>query len=118
MIIEAICLIFFFENLTVKNPLLIKLISFFAPLTFNVYLFHNRAFDIIFFYEKKYIYNYIIGLKAKFLIFKIYSLSMIIFIFCAFIDCIRLLLFKLLKVRNFCIYIENSFPELINKLLD
>ena len=117
MIFEAICLLFFFSNLTIKNPILIKLISFFAPLTFNVYLFHTRVFDIIFFYEKSYFYKYITGLGENFLFFKVYLISIIIFIFCSFIDYLRALLFKLMKVREFCIYIENSFPKIIDFIL-
>ena len=107
MIIEAICLLLFFSNLNFKNKFLIRIITFFAPLTFDVYLIHNRVFDILFFYDKKYLYYYIISLKPKFIFLKIYLISILIFIFCAFIDCIRARLFELLKIKYFCLYIEN-----------
>ena len=114
IVIEAISLLLFFSKLTIKNPLFIRAISFFAPLTFNVYLFHNRIFDIIFFYDKKYCYNYIMKLDAKLLFMKIYFISIIIFIFCSFFDYIRSLLFKFIKIKNFCLFIENSFPKILD----
>lgn len=79
MIIQAICLLLFFSKLTIKNPFLIKIIIFLTPLTFNVYLFHNRVFDIIFFYDKKFLYNFIITFESNLLFLKIYFLSIIIF---------------------------------------
>jgi hypothetical protein len=114
MIIQAICLLLFFSKLTIKNPLLIKLIIFLTPLTFNVYLFHNRVFDIIFFYDKKFLYNFIITFESNLLFLKIYFLSIIIFIISATIDYIRLLLFKFLKIRKFCFFIENLFSKIFS----
>ena len=114
MIIQAICLLLFFSKLTIKNPLLIKLIIFLTPLTFNVYLFHNRVFDIIFFYDKKFLYNFIITFESNLLFLKIYFLSIIIFIISATIDYIRFLLFKFLKIRKFCFFIENLFSKIFS----
>ena len=114
MIIQAICLLLFFSKLTIKNPLLRKLIIFLTPLTFNVYLLHNRVFDIIFFYDKKFLYNFIITFESNLLFLKIYFLSIIIFIISATIDYIRLLLFKFLKIRKFCFFIENLFSKIFS----
>jgi len=44
IIIQAISLIFFFSNIDISNKFIIKVISFFNPLNFNVALIHMRIF--------------------------------------------------------------------------
>ena len=50
------------------------------------------------------------------LFFKIYGIAIILFIFFAFIDYLRLLLFKLLRVKKICLFIESKFPIIIDKI--
>ena len=93
IIIQAISLIFFFSNLKLRNKYLIKVITFFNPLNFNVTLIHSRIFyfqtpTILKFYE------FIKSLTPKFLFFKIYGLSTLIYFASAFFDYFRFLLFK------------------------
>ena len=107
IIIQALSLIFIFSNLKISNRHIIKIILFFNPLNFNVTLIHMRIFlsktsDI-----KKF-FKYIELLSPKYLFFKIYFFSTIIYILCASFDYLRLLLFKALKIRMICIYIENK----------
>ena len=107
IIIQALSLIFIFSNLKISNRHIIKIILFFNPLNFNVTLIHMRIFlsktsDI-----KKF-FKYIELLSPKYLFFKIYFFSTIIYILCASFDYLRLLLFKALKIRMICIYIEKK----------
>ena len=46
MLLQAISLIMFFSRLNVNNKLIIKIISFFTPLTFSVQLIHTRLFQV------------------------------------------------------------------------
>ena len=107
IIIQAISLIFFFSNLKLRNKYLIKVITFFNPLNFNVTLIHSRIFyfqtpTVLKFYE------FIKSLTPKFLFFKIYGLSTLIYFASAFFDYFRFLLFKVLRIRYLCYYIEKK----------
>lgn len=107
IIIQAISLIFFFSNLTIKKQFFIKIILFFNPLNFNVTLIHER----VFYFQIPIIlnlYKYIKSLDAKYLFFKIYGVSVIIYFICAFIDYFRFLLFKILRIKDLCNYIEKK----------
>lgn len=106
IIIQALSLIFLFSNLKIKNQFLIKAILFLNPLNFNVTLIHAR----VFYFKIPIIlnlYKFIKSLDANCLFFKIYGVSTIIYFICTFIDYFRFLLFKLLRIRNLCSYIEN-----------
>ena len=107
IMIEAFSLIFFFKNLQIKNKYLIKIILFFNPLNFNVSLIHLRIFRSNLQANKK-LFIYIKQLNHRYLFFKIYGISIIIYLICAFIDYFRHILFKLLKIRTLCNYIEKK----------
>ncbi len=107
IIIQALSLIFFFSNLKITNQYLTKLILFLNPLNFNVTLIHMRIFWSKTSFMVKF-FKYIELLDSKYLFFKIYLLSTIIYLICATFDYFRYLLFKIMKIRMFCIYIENQ----------
>ena len=107
IIIQAISLIFFFSNLNIQYKFLRKVIFFFSFLNFNVTLIHLR----IFYFKTRMItkfFNYVRELNAKFLFFKIYGLSLLIYFICAFFDYFRYLVFKNIKIKNFCYYLEKK----------
>ena len=107
IMIQAFSLIFFFKNLQIKNKYLIKIILFLNPLNFNVSLIHLRIFRSNLKINNK-LFIYIKKLNHEYLFFKIYGISFIIYFICAFADYLRHLLFKLLKIRPLCIYIETK----------
>ena len=107
IMIQAFSLIFFFKNLQIKNKYLIKIILFLNPLNFNVSLIHLRIFRSNLKINNK-LFIYIKKLNHDYLFFKIYGISFIIYFICAFADYLRHLLFKLLKIRPLCIYIETK----------
>ena len=117
MIIQAISLIFIFAKFEFKNKYAKKFISFFTPLIFSVQLIHARLFA-----NKKRIkllfnlFHNIKYFKNSNIFFVIYGFSIITFFICAFLDYLRLLLFKLLKIRELCLFIKKIFPELIDKI--
>ena len=100
----TVCLIF----LQIQyNKYLAKIISFFGPLIFGVYLIHNHKlmkeniskhiFDDI---PKSTTFRSLLGL----IIFR----DVKIFIICIFIDYIRHLLFTLLQIRKILLFFEDK----------
>lgn len=114
-VIISICFINIFNNLEINNSFLIKIISFFAPLTFGVYLIHNHLL----------IRNHIVRKYFLWLLnynsYKLISLeviiSFIIFLICSLIDYLRYILFKLFRIRELCIKVENTFKLIGNKVI-
>lgn len=113
ILFQALSLVMIFHSINIKNKSIIKVIKFITPLVFSATLIHLILFKfkivIFFFYSN--------GFNEKFLFFKIYLISLIVFIICIIIDFFRLLLFNFLRIREFCIVIENFFPKVFNKLL-
>ena len=107
IVIQAISLIFFFSNIKLSKRWLIKIILFFNPLNFNVTLIHMRIFSSQTTFILKF-FKYIESLAPKYLFFKIYLLSFIIYLVCALFDYFRYLLFKMLHIRSLSIYLENK----------
>ena len=111
-IFQAISLIMFFSKIKLKNKSLIKIITFLTPLTFSALLIHEQLFQskinkIIS------LFNWIINFNNKFLFYKIYGVGIIIYFICIFIDYLRFLLFKAFKIRNFTLFLEKKYPEII-----
>lgn len=107
IIIRALSLIFLFSNLKIRNKYLIKVISFFNPLNFNVTLIHASLFYFDIPIINKF-YKFIKSMTPEYLFFKIYGSSILIYFICVFIDYFRFLLFKLFKIRNLCNFIEKK----------
>ena len=105
IIIQALSLIFFFSKLNINNKYLVKVITFLYPLNFSTNIIHTRFFfsnaqsSISFF-------KFINSLAPKNLFFKIYGISIIIYFICTFIDYFRSLLFKLIRIKSICNFIE------------
>ena len=104
-----------FSSIKITNKFLIKIIKFITPLTFSATLIHSILFSIkinivLFLFESIRQFN------INFLILKIYMLSIIIFIFCILIDYFRLLLFKIIRIREICFSLEKLFPKLIDRI--
>ena len=116
IVIQAISLVMIYSQLNIKNKFLMKIISFLTPLNFSAQLIHARLFQtklkII-----QILFNWILKLKPEILFFKIYGIGIFIYFICIFIDYIRTLIFKLIKIREFSFFIEKSIPELINKII-
>ena len=103
---QALSLIFFFSNIKINNKYVIKVILFFNPLNFNVTLIHSRLFFYFTIPEMKQFFKFINNLSPKYLFFKLYGLSILIYFICAFFDYFRFHLFRILRVKMICYYIE------------
>ena len=111
MISQGISLILLFSQIK-YNKYLAKIISFFGPLTFGIYLIHNHRYIIE--YEFPNIFNkYSTKIPWKSLMIIVLLKGVKIFSACIIIDYFRFLLFKLFQIRPICIFIEKK----INKIM-
>ena len=107
IMVQALSLIFFFSNLQINHKYLRKIILFLNPLNFNVSLIHLTFFRSNIITNIK-LFLYIKQLDIRFLILKLYGISLITYLICAFMDYFRNLFFQLLKVKKFCNYIDKK----------
>ena len=114
-VIIATCFIIMFSKINIKYVFIQKVISLFAPLTYGIYLIHNHKIVR----DKVISGNYSWLLKYhSFQIIKMEFLeSLKIFLYCSFIDYIRFLLFKLLRIRQICIFISCLIDKISNGIL-
>ena len=116
MLLQAISLIMLFSKINIQNKLLIKIISFLTPLNFSAQLLHSRIFQTKM-KIKIILFKWINNFNDNKFFFKIYAISIIIYVVCVFIDCLRLILFKIIKIRELCLFIVNKTPQIIDKIL-
>ena len=116
ILFQAISLIMCFSRLNIKNKYIIKIISFLSPLTFSALLIHCRLLSTDF-KPIKFIFKIIKEFKKDNIFFKVYAISIIIYFLCIFIDYFRFLIFKLFKIREFCLLLENKIPKIFDQIL-
>ena len=104
IIFEALSLIMMFSKFSINNKFTIKIISFFTPFTLNITLIHLRLFG-----ESIITFNWLNKLKSNIIIIAIYQHGIILYIFFGLIDYLRSILFKILKIKQICLFIENKF---------
>ena len=118
--ISSLSLFMFFKNITFKNNVLQKIIGFFAPLTFGVYLIHENIF------LRKILYNGIFNSKNYVDYIIIYPVivfiqALSILVICSLLEYIRISLFKKLEKISILEKFRNVFLNFINycsKLID
>lgn len=116
ILFQALSLVMIFNSINIENRKIIKILKFITPLTFSVTLIHS----ILFSFKPKIVLSTFESIRKfnnKFLFFKIYIVSVFIFILCIIIDFFRLSLFKMLKIREISIFIEIIFPKIFDKFL-
>jgi hypothetical protein len=116
ILFQAISLVMIFHSFQITNIFFIKIIKFITPLTFSTTLIHSLLFS----FKTKillFLFETIRQFNRKYFFFKVYALSIIIFIFCILIDFFRLLLFKVMRIREICLSLERLFPKLIDRIL-
>ena len=109
---QAILITLFFLQLK-YNDYLSKIITFFGPLSFGVYLIHINHNVIINYLGnilKRGPNNLAAGEVMQYLIFK----SIILFIECIIIEYLRHLLFTILKIRKICMFIEKIVFKIVS----
>lgn len=89
IVLASISLFIFFKNLKIKSDLINKIILFFAPLTFGVYLIHENPLVRGVLWSKVGV-----SIVGKFFILRVILIGLLIYIICSMIDYIRSLIFK------------------------
>ena len=112
MLIGAIALFMFFKDIKVKNSMIKKFITFFAPCTFGVYLIHeNPIVRELLWNSFKFIMNY----KTIIIIISLGIIPLTLFVIFSIIDKIREIIFKLISYKK----IDNNksvkkFEDVVN----
>jgi len=94
--------------------MIVKLISFFSPLTYGIYLSHNHLFVRQYIVRKYFLW--ILKYKSINIVIIEIMCSFGIFLFCGFIDLIRLFIFKFLKIKKIFILLENKITIMTDKV--
>ena len=114
-VIIAICFIMIFSKLNINSKLLSNIISFFAPLTFGIYLLHNHELVRKYYIQNK--YTWLLKYHSLNLILIEMFESLKIFVYCSLVDYLRLLLFKLIKIRKISSLIDSLLNKTSNNIL-
>lgn len=109
----AVFLLLFFAKLKV-NKFWVKNIKFFAPLSFSVYLIHDELLVRNYFITDK--FTGYASLNPVLMFLSIIVTAMVIWFECSLIDKIRLMLFKWLKIKELCVWIEKFIAKKIRHL--
>lgn len=105
IIATAICLLVLFSRMETLPKAIQKIVSFFAPASFSVYIIHeNELFRNLFIVGK---FRNFADMNTLEMLLYVLVTVLIIYISCSLIDQIRILLFKLFKVK-----------DIINKIAD
>lgn len=111
MLFAAIFLLLLFSNIKVGKAGA-KVIGFFAPISFGVYIVHLNALVLKTFINKKFTFVSDYPWYAE--IAMIFLIAIAIFVLSAAVDEIRLMLFKVCRVDKFAAKIENVFKKAIS----
>lgn len=113
-LLSAIMLLFIFSKVSVKSTSAKKAIMFFSPLTFGIYVIHTEHYvwhNIL----SKAFANFA-SLNVVLLVIYALLAAAIIFLICALIDYLRLLLFKLLRIKKCCELLVEKLRPISNKI--
>ena len=113
-VIISISIILIFSNINIKNVYLIKFISFFAPLTYGVYLIHNHLLIRNHIIKNNFLWLTNLKIYQFFILEILYSF--IIFLICCLLDFIRLLIFKIFKIKQIIIFIMKIITNIVDKI--
>ena len=107
--------ILFFSKLEINSIILQKIISFFAPLTYGIYLIHSHHFIWTRFIPEN--YQFLLKYHSYDLILNILSESLKMFLYCSVIDFVRLIIFKIFRIRQICTLIETLITKIFNVII-
>ena len=114
VVLAALCLFVLFVFADIKG-IFKKVVSFLAPMSFGIYLIHVNQLVWYNILEKRFAF------AANYNIFEMLLIILLIiigiFITCATIDYLRILLFKLIKVDKFTEKIDIKLTKLTNNII-
>ena len=111
-IAQSISICLFFLQIH-YNKYIAKIICFFGPLAFSVYLIHSNRLSLEN-YMPRFFINQPRNISLESLLSFMFLKSFKIFAFCLFIDYLRHLLFSFLRIKNILLFIETKMKEKFN----
>lgn len=113
MVLAGVCLLLLFAQIKMKKAT--KLIAFFAPFTFGIYIIHVHPFVWEGIMTNRFVD--FTKLHPVILILAVFLAAIGIFFGCSIIEFLRIRLFKLLHIPGFCKRIERKMMTIFEKLL-
>ena len=114
-VIISTCFISFFSKVQINSAILQRIISLFSSVTFGIYLIHGHPLVLTRVITGR--YNFLSKYHSKDLILGILFESLKVFLFCSILDFIRLVIFKILRIRQICDLIEIIFNKILNFII-
>ena len=105
MVLLSLSLILFFTQIK-YNKYIAKIITFFGPLAFSSYLVHNHIDVRSSYFLTRQFSKYSSNLTPKYITMYVIYEAVRVFMGCIAIDYIRFMIFKLLKIREICGFLE------------
>lgn len=112
IIASAIFLLVFFRNLHFSKGIC-KIIGFFAPLSFSVYIIHVHP--LFWKYIMKGLYKPLANLSTPFMILAVIGAAAGLYLACSLTDTIRFYLFKLLRLQKLIFSVETKITDKFSK---
>ena len=98
ILLSAVFLFLYFTRLSFNNNIAKKVVAFFTPATFGVYLIHDYPIVRQYFILHK--FEFLLKYNPFFMILCVILAAICIFVVCALIDKLRILAFDLLKIKK------------------
>lgn len=111
VVLAAVCLFLYFEKMKI-SPFWEKVIGFFSPMAFSVYLIHNHPLIATHFIEKRFVEYAALPWIVE--IIAVLGTAVLINLACYAIDFLRLGLFKRLQIRKRLDLLEEQIKMRIN----
>lgn len=115
MLVYSVALLLVFAKLNI-NKTMKMIISFLSPTAFSVYLIHDNIYVREMMIKDR--FSFVNNYNEITMIFMILGFAVAIFICCAFIDRVRILIFKAVHVDEFLDKVEVLIKNKVNSLLD
>lgn len=115
ILLMAVSLFLFCIKIDFKDGLIPKIITWFAPMSFAVYVIHHHKFPMRWFTRSK-ILSSTVNLPASLMLIKLIVILLVIYVGCSLIDYFRIKLFKVFKIRLLSEKIENLFRLIFIKI--
>ena len=115
ILLSAVMLLLLFSQLKFSQ-VVNKIISIAAPLAFSVYIIHNEPHVMKYFIKGTMVD--LVSLNPVVFLLSILGIAISIYIICSLIDLVRFYLFKILKIKELCIKIENFIAKKAGRLFE
>lgn len=109
IIASSVFLFVLFKNIS-PSKICCKIIAFFSPLAFSVYIIHVNP--LIWDNIMKDLFKPIGTLSAPLMLVSVIGAAIGLYLFCSLIDAVRHYMFRLLKIQQLVVYIENKISEI------